>query len=199
MAPPTSFRALEHLELVSYQAANGVISSLPHIIPVMGSTLRTVYIQSIPITSALDTPNFNNNFRPLLHLNQLTEVYLNFALLDFQFTDSDLVTAAKAWPSIIEMGFAFRNLAKSPVPRLETIGVVATHCRSLREITIPYVLGPDRHTTFNISAPPNHPLREIHIHAMTWDVSQNAAITSALQRAFPSIQGVFDATRKWVC
>ena len=95
---------------------------------------------------------------------------------------------------MVEIGFAFRHQARSPVPRLETIVVVATHCRYLKKITVP--LGPDGYTTFNISTPASHPLEEIRIHAMTWDTRQNAAITPALRRAFPNISGVFDSSQQ---
>lgn len=189
MAPPTTFSKLTDLELVSDHGSNSLLRTLPNIIPFLGNTLRTVYLQSLGGTSVLGTPNFVDNFRPLLQLNRLTEVRLNFQQLDFKFTDPDLITVAKAWPYVVEMAFAFRNLPGSPIPHLDTLGVVATHCQFLQRITMPYILGPLADTTFEISAPPFHPLREIRVHAMTWDTVQNRAINSSLRRAFPNLQG----------
>ncbi|KAI1782858.1 hypothetical protein LXA43DRAFT_1068216 [Ganoderma leucocontextum] len=197
VAPPTLFHRLEDLELVSHHGSNSLLKSLQCIIPFLANTLRTIYIQSAAGTSALVTHSFIDNFRPLLNLSQLTEVRLNFRLLYFQFTDNDLVTVAKAWPSIVEMGFAFRNLAPSPVPRLETIGVVATHCQFLKKITMPNVLGPDGYTFFEISAPPLHPLQEIRTHTMTWNTHESNNITSSLKQAFPDLRGAFNTTESY--
>ena len=192
MAPLTPFDRLKDLEFASYHGSNSLLQSLPYIVPFMSDTLRSVHLQSLAGTSKLDTTSFIDNFQPLLQLNRLTEVRLNFKLLEFQFTDSDLVTVAKAWPNIVDMGFAFKNLP--PIPRLETIGTVGTHCRFLEKLTIPCVLGPDTHSIFNISAPPDHPLRELRVYAMTWSLRRSSTITSSLAQAFPNLRGVHDTT-----
>ncbi|PIL33153.1 hypothetical protein GSI_04603 [Ganoderma sinense ZZ0214-1] len=191
MAPPMAFQSLEDLEIVSYHGSKGLLNSLPYVISFMAHSLRMVNLQSIAGSSALDNTSFVENFQPLLSLQQLMEVRIGFMLVDFEFTDRDLITVARAWPNIVEMAFAFSRLRTSPVPRLQTLGLVAAHCRSLKKITLPFLVGPGSGTTFEISAPPSHPLEEIRTHSMTWDKNQSGAITSRLKQAFPSLTGVF--------